>query len=92
MIQSFRCKDTEALFKRKRSKRFHGIERIALRKLQELDAALTPADLYRLPGNRYEALGGDRKGEYSIRINDQWRICLEWSGGNVCNVGIVDYH
>jgi proteic killer suppression protein len=77
VIQSFRCKETESLFRGERIRRFGGIERIAMRKLQELNAAISPADLYRLPGNRYEALAGGRKGQYSIRLNDQWRICFE---------------
>ena len=75
-------------------KAFSGIERQARLKLDRLEAALALKDLAVLPGNRFEALAGDRKGRYSIRINDQWRICFEWSGGapGPSSVEIVDYH
>lgn len=78
----------------KRVKAFSGIERAARLKLDRLEAAATLADLAALPGNRFEALKGDRKGQYSIRINDQWRICFEWreSSPGPTNVEIVDYH
>jgi proteic killer suppression protein len=68
------------------------VQRQALRKLLLLDAAESVEDLRILPGNKLERLKGDRKGQYSIRINDQWRICFKWSGGNVTDVEIVDYH
>ena len=68
------------------------LHRVALRKLLLLDAAERLEDLRMPPGNRLEKLGGSRKGEYSIRINDQWRICFRWSGGNACDVEITDYH
>jgi proteic killer suppression protein len=77
-----------------RVKAFEGIERSARLKLDRLDAAATLKDLAALPGNRFEALSGDRKGQYSIRINDQWRICFEWpdSDSGPSNIEIVDYH
>jgi proteic killer suppression protein len=68
------------------------LEKIARRKLESLDAATSLADLSFIPGNRLEALRGDREGQYSIRINDQWRLCFEWSGRDSLNVEIVDYH
>ena len=94
MIVSHRDKRTADFAGGKRVKAFHGIERAARLKLDRLEAAHTVHDLAGLPGNRFEALKGDRKGQYSIRINDQWRICFEWpdkSPGPV-NVEIVDYH
>lgn len=92
MIKSFRCKETEALFNDQLSRRFHLIERIARRKLEMLDAAEKLNDLKAPPGNRLEALKGKRMGQYSIRINDQWRICFQWQTGNAYGVEIVDYH
>ena len=92
MIKSFRSKDAEQLFKRERVKRFRNIERVARRKLEMLDAATTLGDLRALPGNRLEELVGDRKGQHSIRINDQFRICFIWREGNAEQVEIVDYH
>ena len=94
MIVSFRDKRTRALAYGERVKVFSGIERSALLKLDRLEAATTLADLAALPGNRFEALKGDRKGQYSIRINDQFRICFEWPDGSLgpLNVEIVDYH
>jgi len=94
MIVSFRTKTTRAFAEGKYVKAFEGFSRQAEMKLDQLDAATTVQDLATLPGNRLEALKGDRKGQYSIRINDQWRICFEWpsrSPGPV-NVEIVDYH
>jgi len=92
VIKSFRSKDAEQLFKRERVKRFRNIERVARRKLEMLDAATTLGDLRALPGNRLEELVGDRKGQHSIRINDQFRICFIWREGNAERVEIVDYH
>ena len=92
LIRSFRCSDTALLFRRETVRRFKAIERQALRKLDLLDAATDLRTLSTLPGNRLEALKGERKGQYSIRINDQWRICFEWREGNAYAVEIVDYH
>ena len=92
MIKSFRRKDTEALFADHLVARFRVIERPARRKLLYLHRARTLEDLRIPPGNRLEALKGDRKGEHSIRVNDQWRICFRWFEGNAHDVEIVDYH
>jgi len=92
LIQSFRCKETEKLFHDQWVPRFQHIERQARRKLLYLHHARTLEDLARLPGNRLEALKGKRHGQYSIRINDQWRICFVWHDGEVHAVEIVDYH
>lgn len=92
MIQSFVCRETEALFNRRRSRRFDAIERAARRKLVMLDAAHVLDDLRRPPGNRLEALRGDRAGQHSIRINDQWRLCFVWTSAGPGEVEIVDYH
>jgi proteic killer suppression protein len=94
MIVSYRHKRTRDFAAGKRVKAFSGIERAARMKLDRLEAATVLADLAALPGNRFEALRGDRKGQYSIRINDQWRICFEWPEGALgpSNVEIVDYH
>ena len=92
MIESFGCKETQALFGDKRVKRFVNIEAIAQRKLQQLDSAATLEFLRSPPGNRLEALSGDRAGQHSIRINDQFRLCIVWNDGNASDVEIVDYH
>lgn len=92
MIQSFRCKDTRALFEGAIPRRFRSIAAVAERKLAQLDAALTLEFLRAPPGNRLELLKGDRAGQYSIRINDQWRLCFNWSKAGAINVEIVDYH
>lgn len=94
MIVSYRDKRTRDFASGKRVKAFSGIERRARIKLDRLEAAVELRDLGALPGNRLEALKGDRKGEYSIHINDQWRICFGWSGDapGPSNVEIVDYH
>jgi proteic killer suppression protein len=93
MIRSFGCKDTELIWQGQSSRRFPSdIQDRALRKLRQLDAALTIADLRNPPSNRLETLKGDRKGQWSIRINDQWRICFRWTEGEASGVEIVDYH
>lgn len=92
MIRSFACRDTKALFERERSRRFGAIERSARRKLLMLDAARVLDDLQQPPGNRLEALRGDRTEQHSIRINDQWRICFVWTPEGPEDVEIVDYH
>jgi len=93
MIKSFRDKKTERIFSRQFSRRFpSNLHRVAWRKLAILDAAERLDDLYVPPGNRLEKLSGDREGEYSIRINDQWRICFRWSDGDAYDVEITDYH
>ena len=92
MIQSFRDKNTEALFHDEVVPRFGNIERIARRKLLYLSQARVLGDLRIPPGNRLEALKGDRKGQHSIRINDQWRICFLWRETGAEQVEIVDYH
>ncbi len=91
MIRSFADRDTERLFADMAVRRFTAIERVARRKLQLLDAATRLEDLRAPPGNRLEALRGDRSGQHSIRINDQWRVCFRWDGG-AHDVEIVDYH
>ncbi len=94
MIVSYRDKLTREFAAGHRVKAFSGFERAARLKLDRLDAAVSLSDLAALPGNRFEALLGDRQGQYSIRINDQWRICFEWPSGSVgpVRVEIVDYH
>ena len=94
MIVSYRDSRTRDFASGKRIKAFSGFERSARLKLDRLEAAASLRDLSALPGNRCEALLGDRKGQYSIRINDQWRICFEWSGESLgpSFVEIVDYH
>ncbi len=94
MIVSYRDKRTRDFGAGKRVKAFTGIERSARMKLDRLEAATALRDLAVLPGNRFEALAGDRKGQYSIRINDQWRICFAWPDHEPgpSNVEIVDYH
>ncbi len=90
MIRSFGDKDTENLYDLQFVRRFSGIERQALRRLRILDSAHTLQDLVELPSNHFEALGGDRKGQFSIRINKQWRVCFSWDDAPY-DVEIVDY-
>jgi toxin HigB-1 len=94
MIVSYRDKKTERFARGDRVKEFSGFSRQAERRLDRLEAATSLKDLAAIPGNRFEALYGDRQGQYSIRINDQWRICFEWPEGSPgpVNVEIVDYH
>lgn len=93
MIRNFKCKETEKLFSRRFSRKLpESIQRIARRKLEILDAAEALDDLFMTPANRLEKLHGDRKRQYSIRINDQWRICFAWRDGRAFDVEIVDYH
>jgi proteic killer suppression protein len=93
MIESFACKETLKIWQGYFSKKFPvEIQERALRKLRQLDAAMTLDDLKNPPGNRLEALKGDREGEMSIRINQQWRICFKWNEGKVYDIEISDYH
>ena len=92
MIRTFRNKDTEALFRGRRVKRFQPFRSAAERKLIMIEAATALSSLASPPGNRLEALSGDRRGQHSIRINDQWRICFVWKEDGAHEVEIVDYH
>jgi proteic killer suppression protein len=92
MIKTFRCKDTRALFEGKCPRKFKVFVNVAERKLQMLDDVYSLDDLRVPPGNRLEALRGDRKGQWSIRINDQWRLCFRFENGDAFEVEIVDYH
>lgn len=92
MIKSFKCKDTQNLFETGSSRVFSNFISVATRKLTMLDNAITLADLRTPPANRLEKLTADREGQYSIRINDQFRICFVWGDDGVYDVQIVDYH
>ncbi|MGC9197146.1 MAG: type II toxin-antitoxin system RelE/ParE family toxin [Syntrophobacteraceae bacterium] len=92
MIRSFHDKDTEALYRGRNVRRFQAFRKQAERRIQILDSATVIEDLMLLPSNRFEALSGDRKGQHSIRINQQWRICFEWHEDGPHNVEIADYH
>lgn len=92
MIKSFKDKNTEKLYLGNFVKEFSGFERQAFRRLQILDSATCLNDLRELPSNRFEALKGQRSGEYSIRINKQWRVCFKWYEDNPHEAGIEDYH
>jgi len=92
VIQSFGSKETEDLFHYHDSRRFRSIERVALRKLLQIHAATELRVLASPPGNQLEALRGNRKGQHSVRVNDQWRICFVWREGHCYDVEIVDYH
>lgn len=91
-IQSFKCRDTEALMRDGRNRRFSNIASVSLRKLDYLNAAGALLDLRAPPGNRLEALKGDRHGQHSVRINDQWRLCFVWTDAGPAEVEICDYH
>ena len=92
MIRSFADRDTETLFQRERVDKFRSFERVALRKLEQIQIATALKDLSSPPGNRLEALRGDRAGQHSIRINDQFRVCFRWKNGHAFEVEISDYH
>ncbi|TXT23580.1 MAG: proteic killer suppression protein [Gallionellaceae bacterium] len=92
MIKTFRSKDTEALYQGKRVRKFESCAAQAERRLEILDNAKSINDLMALPSNRFEALGGNRAGQYSIRVNQQWRVCFEWEDTDAYNVELVDYH
>ena len=93
MIKTFKSRETKKIFARQRSRKLpQDIQQVAYRKLRMLNNAMDINDLRVPPANRLEKLKGDREGQYSIRINDQWRICFNWSDGDVTNVEIVDYH
>ena len=91
-ILSFKCRDSESLFRGERVKRFVNVETVAMRKLAMLNRAASLGDLRVPPGNRLEALSRDRSGQHSIRVNDKWRVCFVWTDRGVTNVEIVDYH
>ena len=91
-ILSFKCQDTQQLFETGKSRRFASVQRVAERKLAQLDAAVTLDFLRSPPGNRLEALTGDRRGQYSMRINVRWRLCFAWTKEGPADVEIVDYH
>ncbi|WP_089937156.1 type II toxin-antitoxin system RelE/ParE family toxin [Candidatus Entotheonella palauensis] len=92
MIQSFRCKHTQSLFEGGNPRQFRAFKNVAIRKLTQLDAAQSLEFLRSPPGNRLEPLQGDRQGQYSIRINDQYRVCFVWTENGPTDVEIVDYH
>lgn len=92
VIQSFKCADTRALHGRRRVRRFVSIETVARRKIRQLELAARLDDLRVPPGNRLEALKGDRAGQHSIRVHDQWRVCFRWTEAGAEDVEIVDYH
>jgi toxin HigB-1 len=92
MIASWRSADAERLYQGESLRQFRAFEMQARTRLRRLDAAETLQDLAAFPGNRLEALRGNRKGQYSVRVNDQWRICFRWSEGKAYDVEVVDYH
>ena len=92
VIKSFKCRETEKLFKDFDVPKFREISRVARRKLEILNAAVSLQGLRVPPGNRLEQLKGERKGQFSIRINDRWRLCFRWQAGDALDVEIVDYH
>jgi toxin HigB-1 len=92
VIRSFRCTETQGVFEGRRSRRFGAIQAVIERKLIMLDAAIRLDDLRSPPGNRLERLGGDREGQHSIRVNDQFRVCFRWTSAGPEDVEVVDYH
>ena len=93
MIKTFKCKETQKIFHRQYSKKLpREIQKVAFRKLRMIDRSITLNDLKVPPANKLEKLSGGRKGQYSIRINDQWRICFKWIDNNALEVEITDYH
>jgi len=92
LIKTFKDKETEKVFTREESRKWRSIQKVAQRKLMYLHAATRLDDLKAPPGNRLKKLGGDRKGQYSIRVNDQWRICFIWREGDAYEVEVADYH
>ncbi len=92
VICSFRDAETEKIFQQEFSRKFQAIEKIAIRKLFHLNRAATLRDLAAIPGNQLEALKGGRKGQHSVRINDQYRVCFRWQDGDAFDVEIADYH
>jgi proteic killer suppression protein len=92
VIRSFRDKETEKVFRREFSRKFQSVAAVGKRKLDHVHAAATICDLRTVPDNRLKALRGDRAGQYSIRVNDQWRICFRWEDADALEVEIVDYH
>ena len=92
LFESFRYRDTQVLFLGRRVKQWINIERVALRKIEQLNWSMKLEDLRAPPGNQLEALKGRRKGQHSIRINEQWRVCFTWTPDGAMNVEIVDYH
>lgn len=93
MIKTFKCKETEKIFRREYSRKLpHNVQGVAFRKLRMIDRSRTLNDLKIPPANMLEKLSGKRKGQYSIRINNQWRICFEWVDNNALRVEVVDYH
>jgi proteic killer suppression protein len=92
MIKSFACRDTEKLFNDQRVRHFQSFERQARKRLMVLHAAPSLDSLMLNPGNKFHSLKGDRKGQFAISINEQWRVCFEWHEGNAFNVEIIDYH
>ena len=92
MIRSFRNRETEKVFRREFSRKFQGVAAVAKRKLDQIHAAAGLADLAAIAGNRLELLGGNRMGQHSVRVNDQWRVCFRWVDADALEVEIVDYH
>lgn len=92
MIRSFKCRRTERLFAGERVREFAAFADQAVKRLRILDSAVERGDLAALPSNRFEALSGDRAGQYSIRVNRQWRLCFRWGPDGPCDVEMVDYH
>ena len=92
MIRSFADQDTEQVFHHRHSRRYAAFERVAFRKLRQINSVSRVEELFEPPGNRLERLKGHREGLWSLRINNRWRVCFEWRDGDVYEVQIVDYH